>query len=96
VTGEIFGRTKVGGIFNYTAQVTDSNGNTATASCVINIATTTIGAAGRRAYVLKPNQFDWCLHRVYRLYCNTDRELLGCAKLPKCFTVDEREWGDLV
>lgn len=30
--------------------------------------------------------------REYRLFCNIDYE--GCARLPKCFTVDEREWGD--
>jgi len=59
-------------------------------------ATTTIGAGGRRAYTLAPNQFDFCLHKEYRLFCNTDRERLGCAKLPHCFTVDEREWGDPV
>lgn len=51
------------------------------------------GPGGRKPVVLTPNQFDHCLHREYRLFCNIDYDLKGCARLPKCFTVDEREWG---
>lgn len=52
------------------------------------------GDGGRKPTVLAPNQFDFCLHREYRLFCNIDYGLKGCARLPKCFTVDEREWGE--
>lgn len=54
------------------------------------------GSGGRKIVVLTPNQFDYCLHREYRLFCNIDYDRLGCAKLPKCFAVDEREWGNPV
>ncbi len=52
------------------------------------------GSGGRKPIVLTPNQFDFCLHREYRLFCNIDYNAKGCARLPKCFTVDEREWGE--
>lgn len=53
-------------------------------------------SAGRAIIPPIPNKFDHCLHRQYRLFCDTDRERLGCARLPKCFVADEREWGDPV
>jgi hypothetical protein len=52
------------------------------------------GPAGRKPIVLPPNKFDYCLHREYRLFCNIDYAAKGCARPPKCFTVDEREWGE--
>lgn len=52
------------------------------------------GPAGRKPIAPIPNQFDHCLHREYRLFCNIDYDAKGCARLPKCFTVDEREWGE--
>jgi hypothetical protein len=52
------------------------------------------GPAGRTFVPLIPNQFDFCLHREYRLFCNIDYEAKGCGRLPDCFRVDEREWGD--
>jgi hypothetical protein len=56
--------------------------------------TTPPGDGGRRnPPPLKPNQHDFCLHREYRLFCNIDYNAKGCARLPACFTVDERDWG---
>lgn len=50
------------------------------------------GPGGAKQQILTPNKFDYCLHREYRLFCNIDYDRLGCAKLPACFTVDERDW----
>lgn len=61
---------------------------------IAQVVATNPGDGGRKIQVLTPNQFDFCLHREYRLFCNIDYDLKGCARLPKCFTVDEREWGD--
>lgn len=53
----------------------------------------TPGAAGRKPNILTPNQFDWCLHREFRVFQQIDYERLGCGRLPSCFRMDEREWG---
>lgn len=55
--------------------------------------TPTPGPSGRKPVPQPPNQFDFCLHREFRLYQQIDYELLGCGRLPSCFRVDEREWG---
>ena len=64
--------------------------STATIPPTVTIAT---GPGGRRPQPFVPNPFDNCLARDFRLYSKIDYARLGCAKLPECFRMDEREWG---
>jgi hypothetical protein len=91
-TGVISGIPQLQGPYSYTVTVTDANGLTAVVTCSI-IITPPTGAAGRRPNPYIPNEFDNCLARDFRLYSTIDYERLGCAKLPACFKMDEREWG---
>lgn len=51
------------------------------------------GPGGYKPVALRPNQFDFCIHRENRLYCSIDVARLTCGNIPECFSVDEREWG---
>lgn len=98
-TGVVSGIPTTPGAFTYVIQVTDSLANVATTApgCTVTVAPAPIvPTAGSTPPILKPNKSDFCLHREYRLFCNIDYQKLGCAKLPHCFTVDEREWGEHV
>ena len=51
------------------------------------------GPGGRKPAPPVPNQFDFCLHREYRLYCSLDIAMITCGSIPACFSVDERDWA---
>lgn len=99
-TGVVSGIPTTPGTFTYVIQVTDNLGNVASTApgCTVTVgpASSSPPAGSTPKPILKPNKFDFCLHREYRLFCNIDYQRLGCAKLPHCFTVDEREWGEQV
>jgi hypothetical protein len=48
---------------------------------------------GYKPLAPKPNPFDLCLAREFRLFQDIDYTLLTCGKKPACFCTDPREWG---